>query len=255
MVPQVGFTEANVRAICSIGQSTKRASDARFIGQKGIGFKSVFKLTPVPEVHSRVFHFRFDARQGGLGYLLPLPIPAPLDWDAAEGTRIVLPFQREPVQLELTSQGRINATPEFCRRLTDDVQPQLLLFLHQVKRLELHQRAHGQRRLLQRVDVSPECVRLSEESSQGTVKSQHWLVLKQSVVPPAIRKDVASTEIALALPLPEAGATGLGGSDAPLPLQEVYAFLPMRSYGFRLVVQADWLVTATREAVDTSQEW
>ena len=32
------------------GESTKKASDAGYIGNKGIGFKSVFKLTATPEV-------------------------------------------------------------------------------------------------------------------------------------------------------------------------------------------------------------
>ncbi len=30
-------------AVCSIGESTKSASDPGYIGHKGIGFKSVFK--------------------------------------------------------------------------------------------------------------------------------------------------------------------------------------------------------------------
>ncbi len=37
-----GFTEANVRALCAINNSTKKGIQG-YIGQKGIGFKSVFK--------------------------------------------------------------------------------------------------------------------------------------------------------------------------------------------------------------------
>ena len=40
-------------------------------GQKGIGFKSVFRVTDSPEVHSNGFHIKFDASQGSVGYILP----------------------------------------------------------------------------------------------------------------------------------------------------------------------------------------
>lgn len=40
-------------------------------GQKGIGFKSVFKVTDRPEIHSNGFHLRFDKTCGPMGYILP----------------------------------------------------------------------------------------------------------------------------------------------------------------------------------------
>lgn len=40
-------------------------------GQKGIGFKSVFKVTDCPEIHSNGFHLRFDKTCGPMGYILP----------------------------------------------------------------------------------------------------------------------------------------------------------------------------------------
>lgn len=40
-------------------------------GQKGIGFKSVFKVSDCPEIHSNGFHLRFDKTSGPMGYILP----------------------------------------------------------------------------------------------------------------------------------------------------------------------------------------
>lgn len=40
-------------------------------GQKGIGFKSIFKVTDCPEIHSNGFHLRFDKTCGPMGYILP----------------------------------------------------------------------------------------------------------------------------------------------------------------------------------------
>ena len=39
-----GFTAKNIRALCDVGSSTKKGSSAGYIGQKGIGFKSVFRV-------------------------------------------------------------------------------------------------------------------------------------------------------------------------------------------------------------------
>jgi len=41
------------------------------VGQKGIGFKSVFRVTDTPEIHSAGFHIKFDVNSGPLGYILP----------------------------------------------------------------------------------------------------------------------------------------------------------------------------------------
>ena len=45
------FNEENVRGICGIGESTK-SGDFTSIGRFGIGFKSVYRFTGHPEVHS-----------------------------------------------------------------------------------------------------------------------------------------------------------------------------------------------------------
>lgn len=77
---EIGFSERNVLAICSMGESTKKASDAGYIGNKGIGFKSVFKLTATPEVHSRDYHLSFNSEDGGgLGYVCQSAARTP-DW-------------------------------------------------------------------------------------------------------------------------------------------------------------------------------
>ena len=39
-----GFSAQNIRALCDVGNSTKKGSNAGYIGKKGIGFKSVFRV-------------------------------------------------------------------------------------------------------------------------------------------------------------------------------------------------------------------
>ena len=68
-----GFTEANVRAICSTGESTKSDSKG-YIGEKGIGFKSVFKVASKVHIQSGSFSFCFEHTRGdgGLGMVTPI---------------------------------------------------------------------------------------------------------------------------------------------------------------------------------------
>ena len=46
-------------------------------GQKGIGFKSVFRVTDRPEIHSNGYHICFDVKSGPTGYILPDWIVSP----------------------------------------------------------------------------------------------------------------------------------------------------------------------------------
>nr|KAG5712632.1 hypothetical protein BaRGS_029687 [Batillaria attramentaria] len=68
---ECGFREKDVRALCDVGRSTKGKHKYGYIGQKGIGFKSVFRVTSRPEVHSNGFHLCFDVSSGPMGYILP----------------------------------------------------------------------------------------------------------------------------------------------------------------------------------------
>jgi Domain of unknown function (DUF3883) len=52
------FTEANVRGICGIAESTK---DLTAIGRFGIGFKSVYAFTDRPQIHSASEHFAIES--------------------------------------------------------------------------------------------------------------------------------------------------------------------------------------------------
>ena len=59
-----GFTRSNVRALTAIGESTKHrllSGNLHAIGEKGVGFKSVFSTASSVEVHSNGFDFRLTA--------------------------------------------------------------------------------------------------------------------------------------------------------------------------------------------------
>jgi hypothetical protein len=69
-----GFTTDNVRAICKIGESTKlRTGSQYYIGEKGIGFKSVFMVASKVHIQSPPWSFSFKHKEGesGMGMVTP----------------------------------------------------------------------------------------------------------------------------------------------------------------------------------------
>ena len=59
-----GFSKANVRSITSIGESTKKlllSGENDLIGEKGIGFKSVFSVAQSVSINSNGFNFKLTA--------------------------------------------------------------------------------------------------------------------------------------------------------------------------------------------------
>lgn len=99
---QVGFRDENIRALCDVGRTTKQRT-LGYIGQKGIGFKSVFKVTDAPQIHSGGFHLVFDLqRHSALGYVLPTWLKDSSQQHIANSklaahstaTKMVLPFKQ-----------------------------------------------------------------------------------------------------------------------------------------------------------------
>ncbi|KAH9328846.1 hypothetical protein KI387_000954, partial [Taxus chinensis] len=71
-----GFSKKNIESICSVGQSTKKdkRQHGGYIGEKGIGFKSVFLVTKQPYIFSNGYKIRFsEIPPSGvkIGYIVP----------------------------------------------------------------------------------------------------------------------------------------------------------------------------------------
>ncbi|XP_022631977.1 uncharacterized protein LOC111240708, partial [Vigna radiata var. radiata] len=70
-----GFSPENIESICSVGKSTKKDNrSSGYIGEKGIGFKSVFLLTVHPYIFSNGYRIRFSEKpcpDCDIGYIVP----------------------------------------------------------------------------------------------------------------------------------------------------------------------------------------
>ncbi|GAA6104789.1 protein NO VEIN [Tachysurus ichikawai] len=243
---ECGFEEKNVRAICDVGKSTKGKHTCGYIGQKGIGFKSVFKVTDCPEIHSNDFHIQFDKASGPMGYILPhwveeeRPVPSVAKEIAEKSwsTKIFLPLRSESYQ---------------TKNLFHDVHPSLMLFLHRLRSIIIYSEAERRLVSMRRRDLSHNMLEVEHSdllSRAGGV--ERWLVVKRMLYPKKIKEDVESTELALAFQL----SNDSKGEVKVQPRQQpVFAFLPLRSFGFRFVVQGDFDIPSSREDVDRDSSW
>ena len=87
---ECGFQKKNVRSITAIGESTKKQlrTGSFEIGEKGIGFKTVFAVADSVDIHSNEFHFRLKAETP----TIPDKI-APID-DDFSGTKMVFSLRK-----------------------------------------------------------------------------------------------------------------------------------------------------------------
>ena len=73
---ETGFTRANIRAITSIGESTKTEilnGDTALIGEKGVGFKTVFSIASKINVYSGEFNFSMTADEPTIPRIIKAP--------------------------------------------------------------------------------------------------------------------------------------------------------------------------------------
>lgn len=220
-----GFTVANIEAICKIGQSTKSGKKG-YIGEKGIGFKSVFKVAHKVHVQSEPYSFAFEHHTGddGLGMLTPLdekyePVPVGIQ------TRIILHLREDC--------DRAERRQEFLR-LPDT----LLLFLENLKQLSInielpnypqnhttyHLKAHNAS-----TGVLKNRVFIEKSYGQSVDRYDFWIKRRMISDMPfhEARKDNLKAEVVLAFPLDEHETPSCGP-------QHIYAFLPLRNENFKV---------------------
>ncbi|KAL5327036.1 hypothetical protein ACEPPN_004726 [Leptodophora sp. 'Broadleaf-Isolate-01'] len=241
-----GFILENVQSICRTGRSSKKASRGGYIGEKGIGFKSVFQVASKVHIQSNAFSFSFRYDGGStsdekLGIVTPIPEDE------------VLPRHEWPLtRMTLTTLDSISydeLVDEF-----NNIPDNLLLFLSTLEELKItiHGRGHT---------TSVTTFQKTEEAGAGMVKliktvenpddrnasdvtvTQYRIVKRELSDLPIdrVRPDIHECEVVLAFPVEN-------GHPLISP-QNVFAFLPIRSFGFSFLIQADFIVEASRQDV------
>eukprot|EP00850_Spirogloea_muscicola_P004410 SM000019S04954 [mRNA] locus=s19:180237:191954:+ [translate_table: standard] len=253
-----GFTFANLQALCDVGRSTKLGDlHDLYTGQKGIGFKSVFRITDAPEIHSGGFHVRFDLSIGPLGYILPFWIDD--DGTLSSSTKNVLssiPSKgvtwRTHMKLPLKPCLRGAKACALAAKLAD-LHPSLLLFLRRLRRIHVADTVTGSHLSMARQELGNGLVQVFDSQRHFLYLLHHRTITVASTwAGRGLQASRGPTKISLAFPLRE---TPDGHLEAAPARQQVFVFLPVRSYGLKFVVQADFALPSSREDVDRDNPW
>ena len=229
------FDEDDVRSVCDIAESTKNESA---IGRFGLGFKSVYTVTDLPEIHSGDEDFAVD------GYVFPKS--ARRTARELGETQIILPLNAEdPTVVQDITSG--------FRRLG----PGALLFLRNIE--EINWSVDGGATgfyMRESPDELGSNVRrvglIGHETGQDEV-DQNWLVFHRDMFT-AEQEPVGRVEIAFSLAPPKENSGRR--SVQPLPTSSLVVFFPTvveTHLGF--LVQGPFRTTPSRENIPPCDPW
>ena len=233
---EIGFNRDNVNAICAASITTKKKAEG-YIGEKGIGFKSVFRVTKNPHIFSNGYHFCLPEQdeQTGFRYIVPQWIDTlPKGLDLSK-THIILPLNK--------SEFGYNEIEEMLL----DIEPETILFLSKLQEIRIKTDTGTDLTILKNDSAKPKIEILIEGKKQGcsfsTVNS--FLVCAQTFHKPAHihhekRDQIENRDVTVAFPLDE----------NPTAVGKIFAYLPVRSdLGFPFLVNADFILTSSREDI------
>ena len=291
-----------VRALCDIGASTKTTVEGedggalrkRCIGEKGIGFKSVFAVSETPYVRSNWFSFRFEKGAAqGIGCLVPHWVD-PATFPTPESTLVKQPetVQRQTVGENEAYPGTSIVLPIQERKggkkmweTIAELDPLVLLFLRQLRVLTVTRdpaldptlpKKQKQKKKQRGADAA--------EMSEADGTAYRRLIQKEGALPAILIRDTGATaasaeqlrafnvfqhsaavpgRVIAATPTKQHSQTEIscafplaadGSADAS-SVQNLFVFLPTRPYGLRFPLHAEFMLPSSREEVLRGGKW
>ncbi|KAJ4190314.1 hypothetical protein NW755_005456 [Fusarium falciforme] len=252
-----GFTPANLEAICSIGESSKLATKG-YIGEKGIGFKSVFMAAWKVHIQSGPYSFYFQHRPSDRGIGMVTPIwQEPTEELPQHMTRMTLHFHTEG------DHRSISAQQDNVRQQLRELSGNVLLFMRKLKEIRIvidedgtttstvfsKSETDGSRiRILKSVtqddgnsDTSSTLYHITKRQVHNLSKNENRTYSEEE----DRLREYSTAEVVLAFPLtPE--------HEPIIESQEVFAFLPVQTAGFSFLIQSDFMTNASREHIVTT---
>lgn len=229
------FDEADVRSVCDIAESTKNETS---IGRFGLGFKSVYTVTDLPEIHSGDEDFAIE------DYVFPKRVDGAAR--EADETQIILPLKL----------GDTSAPQEITAGFRH-LGPGALLFLRNIQEINwsvaggasgfyLRNSPESLGANVQRITV------IGQESGQAEV-DQNWLVFHRDVFS-AEHQKIGRVEIAFSLvAINDAQSRWEVQPLASSPLAVFFPTVVETHLGF--LVQGPYRTTPSRDNIPPGEPW
>lgn len=233
---EVGFLQENVKAICDFSASTKKGNSG-FIGEKGLGFKSVFMVSDSPHIYSNGFQFKFLRNDpvATIGYVVPYwldEVPEFVQNSEQFTTTILLPLRDDNYS--------------YLKKQLEQYYPETILFL---KRLQVFDIVTKDKALRLEARRDENSLVLSTSVDDAKTVRQFWIQSDTFAVPSNINEEkragIERSEVSVAFPVD--GVTGK---------ERVFAYLPTEEQpGLPFYINADFLLPASRESIVKDNEW
>ncbi|KAI0849615.1 hypothetical protein F5Y00DRAFT_261400 [Daldinia vernicosa] len=230
---ETGFEAKHVKAISTVRRSTKsnKNHSGGYTGEKGIGFKSVFRVAERVWISSRQYRFMFDKKER-FGMIAP-------KW--AEFPEAVLPAQTS-FYLELSE---ANASEDLTKELRN-FDATLLVFLRRIRQVVL--RIHGKDNKRWEKHLRKTLVLEDGEAvtivdvDQSQLRYRTFTYQVENLPFEEKRPESRTSELTLAFPTSSFPAQPSRGP------RYVHALLPF-------LLNGDFLLTADRSHIDVSSPW
>ena len=238
---EIGFNRDDVSLICAGAQSTKTKKHD-YIGEKGIGFKSVFRVTDNPHIFSGGYSFclpEFD-EEIGLGYVVPRWVNSPPEGLDPSVTHIILPLTKQDFGYDKIEE------------MLQDIEPDTILFLLKLQEIRIKTDTGNDLTILKDCSSKPEVEIKIEDKKRGiSSKIDNFLVCTRSFDKPMEihhekREGVPYRDVTVAFPLDE-NSTAVG---------KIFAYLPVRAdTGLPFLINADFILASSREDIHQDVPW
>ncbi|MFC2029842.1 sacsin N-terminal ATP-binding-like domain-containing protein [Chloroflexota bacterium] len=232
---EAGFRPQDVDALCAVGKTTKDKREG-YIGEKGIGFKSVFRVTTRPCLFSAGYSFNFNREpdpDAGFGFIIP-------NWIHHPPSEVQNHPGRTCIYLPL-DEGQYNNVAEQLQQIA----PETILFLSKLEALSVW------------IDDEPVVRVVRDDSKRPLVEflsgeryARYWVFSRELDVPADMHEEkrygVDTRAVSVAFPLESDG----------LLKGDVFAFLPTEvNTGFPFLINADYILSASRETLQLDRPW
>jgi hypothetical protein len=235
-----GFSEENLKAICNVGKSSKKGAQG-YIGEKGIGFKSVFMAAYKVHIQSGDFSFFFQHRVGDSGMGMITPVWKDHEEELGDHlTRITL-FLQDDGEPNVLQEQR-----QTIRKQFQEMHETILLFMKNMEKIIVvfyseneHEESTTTYSIERRTDTRVVVKKSTRKDGEDQEVVRHYHTTKHTATNLAesenrtysaqerVDRSYSRGQVVLAFPLDK-------NSVPELENQWVFAFLPVRQMGFKV---------------------
>lgn len=269
------FTNEDIEGICFVGRKGEKVRNAKKIGYKGIGFKSVFGISSKVYIHTANQCFRFDKdywRTYWNEHWSPSFGPKPADLSPYTMPWQVIPIESEvPICIDEKNANvatYIAIDPEDEQKLADSVKGlmqscRFLIFLKD-NNIKMSFTYHGNMKCsIEKRTLNGEVVLYL-----NGIEDSRWMVYKNSEVPlnltedqkrriekhkstPDKLKNATSFDLSFAIAIEDGKLKKANNAVLYTYLPTSYSF----GEGFPFLVNANFITDEGRQHLDTDAEW